>query len=151
MTNPSRRILPPIWLFASILASYALNRWLPLAPLLPQPWNFAGLALILLGGTLSITSALSFKRAGTPVMPFAPSTALVTGGWYRFTRNPMYLGLGLILTGVALMGGSLGALLPLPVFIAVIQFRFIHGEERFLQGIFGQQYLDYCSRVRRWI
>jgi protein-S-isoprenylcysteine O-methyltransferase Ste14 len=42
-------------------------------------------------------------------------------------------------------------LLPLPMFIAVIHFRFIRGEERFLQGIFGQQYLDYCTRVRRWI
>jgi len=151
MSAPTRRILPPIWLFASLLASYLLHHWFPIVRLVPEPWNGAGILLIVLGGTLSISSALSFKRAGTPVLPFAQSTALVTSGWFRYTRNPMYLGMAITLTGVGLLAGSLGALLPLPVFITIIHFRFIRGEERFLEGIFGQSYVDYCARVRRWL
>jgi protein-S-isoprenylcysteine O-methyltransferase Ste14 len=151
MTTPRRRVLPPIWLLIGMLASYALNRWLPLVVLVPEPWNYAGIAPILLGTVISISSANAFRRAGTPVVPFEHSTALITTGWYRVTRNPMYLGLALILGGVALLGGSLGALLPLPMFIAIIHFRFIRGEERFLEGIFGEDYRCYCTQVRRWI
>jgi len=151
MTAPKRRILPPIWLFIAILSSYALNRWFPIAALVHEPWNYAGIALILFGGSLSIPSALSFRRAGTPVVPFTPSTALVTTGWFRVTRNPMYLGMVIVLIGVALLARSLSAWLPLPAFIAIIHFRFIRGEERFLEDIFGQQYRDYRARVRRWV
>jgi len=84
-------------------------------------------------------------------VPFEPSTALVTGGWFRLTRNPMYLGLSLILLGVAMIDGTLGAFLPLPVFVAILHFRFIRAEERFLEGIFGERYRAYRTQVRRWI
>jgi protein-S-isoprenylcysteine O-methyltransferase Ste14 len=151
MTARTTRMVPPIWAALAIVAMHLLNRWFPIAVLVPEPWNLAGIALILLGGSLAIPSAMSFKRAGTPVFPFAPSTALVITGWYRFTRNPMYLGMVIVLAGVAILAGSLGAWLPLPLFIAIIEWRFIRGEERFLEEIFGQQYRDYCARVRRWI
>jgi protein-S-isoprenylcysteine O-methyltransferase Ste14 len=85
------------------------------------------------------------------VVPFEKSTTLVTGGWFRMTRNPMYLGLTLILAGVALIDGTLGALLPLPVFVGILHFRFIRAEEHFLEGIFGEQYRSYRMQVRRWI
>ena len=100
---------------------------------------------------MAITAAGAFRRAGTPVIPFEPSTTLVTGGWFGVTRNPMYLGLALILSGVALIDGTLGAFLPLPVFIAIMHFRFIRAEERFLEGIFGEPYRAYRARVRRWV
>ena len=151
MNAPRRRVLPPIWLFLAILASYLLNRWLPIVVLVPEPWNYVGVVIILLGGTLAIPSALSFRKAGTPVVPFTPSTKLVTGGWYRVTRNPMYLGMVIVFTGVAVLAGSLGAFLPLPVLIAILDLRFIRGEEQFLEGIFGDEYRQYRARVRRWI
>ncbi len=151
MTAPRRRVLPPIWLFLAILASYGLNRWLPITRLVPGPWNYAGIAVILLGGTLSIPSAMSFKRAGTPVVPFSPSTRLVTSGWYRVTRNPMYLGMVIVFAGVAVLAGSLGAFLPLPALIAILDLRFIRGEERFLEEIFADEYRQYRARVRRWL
>jgi len=66
------------------------------------------------------------------------------------TRNPMYLGLTLILFGVALIDGTLGAFLPLPVFVGILHWRFIRAEEHFLEGIFGEQYRTYRTRVRRW-
>ena len=87
------------------------------------------------------------------VMVFARGVRaeVVTGGWFRVTRNPMYLGLTLIVFGVALIDGTLGAFLPLPVFVAILHFRFIRAEERFLEGIFGERYRNYRLHVRRWI
>jgi protein-S-isoprenylcysteine O-methyltransferase Ste14 len=151
MNAPVRRVLPPVWLAMGLIASYLLDRWLPIANILRDPWTDAGVVPIVLGGVIAINSALGFRRVGTAVRPFEPSTTLVTTGFYRFTRNPMYLGLTLVLLGVGVMHGSVGALLPVPAFMALIEWRFIRGEEQFLDGIFGSQYRDYRSRVRRWL
>ena len=151
MSHAKRRVLPPVWLLLALLASLALDRWLPLKELLASPWNYLGLLPLVAGLVMTATSARAFKKAGTAVVPFETSTALVLDGWYRMTRNPMYLGLVLILTGLGVFLGSLGALLPLPVFIAILHFRFIVGEEQFLEGIFGDPYRAYRRRVRRWI
>jgi len=151
VSAPSRRILPPVWLVIALLMTYVLDRWLPMAGIFPWPWSLAGVPLILLGIIMTASSAGAFKRAGTPVVPFETSTSLVIRGWYRVTRNPMYLGLALVLAGVGVLQGSVGALLPLPAFIAILHFRFILGEERFLEGIFGDSYRQYRARVRRWI
>jgi protein-S-isoprenylcysteine O-methyltransferase Ste14 len=134
----------------ALLATYVLDRWLPIVEIVPWPWILAGVPLIVLGIAMSASSAGAFRRAGTPVIPFETSTTLVLRGWYRVTRNPMYLGLALALAGVGLLQGSLGALLPLPAFIAILHIRFILGEERFLEGTFGEEYRAYKSRVRRW-
>ena len=146
-----RRILPPVWLVLTLMAEYALHRWLPLTELLAAPWKYSGVVLMLLGIAMAATAANLFKRADTPVIPFERSTALVTTGWFRFTRNPMYLGMVLLLIGVAITLGSLGAWLPIPVFVAIIRLNFIRGEERFLSEIFGDPYRQYQQRVRRWL
>jgi len=151
VSTPARRVLPPVWLLLALAASFALDRWYPVVRLVQAPWKYFGYVPLVIGALMSITAATSFRRAGTPVVPFEHSTALVTGGWFRVTRNPMYLGLSLILFGVALIDGTLGAFLPLPVFVAILHFRFIRAEERFLEGIFGEQYRAYRTQVRRWI
>lgn len=145
-----RKIVPPVWLLATLLASAVLHHWLPLRQLVPAPWSYAGALLIVLGLVLTGPAIAAFRRARTPIVPFERSTALVTSGPFRFTRNPMYSGMVLLLLGVATLLGSLGAYLPIPLFIAIIQKNFIEGEERFLTGIFGEQYLAYRQRVRRW-
>jgi protein-S-isoprenylcysteine O-methyltransferase Ste14 len=150
VSTPARRVLPPVWLLLALAASFALDRWYPVVRLVQAPWKYAGYVPLVFGALMSITAATSFRRAGTPVVPFEHSTTLVTGGWFRVTRNPMYLGLSLILFGVALIDGTLGAFLPLPVFIVILHFRFIRAEERFLEGIFGEQYRAYRTQVRRW-
>jgi protein-S-isoprenylcysteine O-methyltransferase Ste14 len=151
MSAAVRRVLPPVWLLMALAASFALDRWWPIARLVQAPWKYLGFVPLVLGALVSVTAAGAFRRAGTPVVPFTPSTALVTGGWFRMTRNPMYLGLTLVAFGVALIDGTLGAFLPLPVFVAILHFRFILAEERFLEGIFGEQYRAYRARVRRWL
>jgi len=90
-------------------------------------------------------------KADTGLLPFEEATVLVTGGIFRFTRNPMYLGMFLMMFGAAFLMGSIGALIPLLIFVLIIRYNFVAGEERFMEAAFGQQYLDYKSKVRRWI
>ncbi|MCH7779688.1 MAG: isoprenylcysteine carboxylmethyltransferase family protein [Acidobacteria bacterium] len=91
------------------------------------------------------------SKLGTPLKPFEESTVVVTTGMFRFTRNPMYLGMVVGLLGAAIFLGSLVSLLPVPAFIAIIHFQFIVREERFMEELFGAEYLAYKRKVRRWI
>ncbi len=146
-----RKIVPPVWLLLCLLAMGLLDNFLPLAEWLAPPWSYLGFGLILAGLWLALAGVAKFMQAGTPIIPFERPTALVTGGLYRHTRNPMYLGMVLLLLGIAVVLGSLSALLPIPAFIWIITRQFIEGEERFLTEIFGDDYLSYKARVRRWL
>jgi len=145
-----RRIVPPVYLLVTLILMAALHWVLPIARLVEKPYTYLGIALIVLALAVGGNAFLSFVKVGTPVVPFHRSTALVTSGAFRITRNPMYLGMVLILLGVAVLFGTLGPLLPIPFFVWVIQARFIVGEERFLEEIFGEEYRAYKRRVRRW-
>ena len=112
-----------------------------------------GGAIALSGGILAFAGTRSFKRAQTTINPLRPTNAssLVTSGVYRFTRNPMYLGLLLLLLGWSVYLSSVVALVG-PVFLVLYLGRFqIAPEERALTAKFGKDYLDYTSRVRRWL
>jgi protein-S-isoprenylcysteine O-methyltransferase Ste14 len=146
-----RKIIPPVYFLASLLAMAGLNYWLPIARIIAVPWSYLGAILVVLGITLTAFAGISFRRAGTPVVPFERSTVIVTGGIYRFTRNPMYLGLVIVLIGAAILFGTLSVFIPIPLFVWIIQARFIRGEEGFLEELFGEQYLAYKRRVRRWL
>jgi len=100
---------------------------------------------------MAAISAHLFKKAGTGIKPFDEATTLVKDGFYRYSRNPMYLGMCLMLTGSAFLMGSIGALLPIPVFVLIIRNKFVAAEERFLEASFGERYLEYKSTVRRWL
>ncbi|HEX7027866.1 MAG TPA: isoprenylcysteine carboxylmethyltransferase family protein [Gammaproteobacteria bacterium] len=146
-----RKILPPVYLLLTLALMTGFHFLAPIAVFIPAPVSYAGAVLVVLGITVASIAAWSFHKAGTPVIPFEPSTALVTGGLYKYTRNPMYLGMLLLLIGIAVLFGSLGPWLPIPFFIWVIQANFICGEERFLESIFGERYLEYKRKVRRWL
>jgi protein-S-isoprenylcysteine O-methyltransferase Ste14 len=147
----ARRIIPPGWLLVALLMSAALHHWSPIDQLLSAPVSRLGVVPLAAGLLLTTAGVVAFRRARTPVIPFQRSTTLVTGGIYRFTRNPMYVGLVLVLGGTAMLLGSIGAFVPLPLFVAVIEFGYIHAEERFLAEIFGDDYLHYRHEVRRWL
>ena len=92
-----------------------------------------------------------FLRAGTPAIPFKPSTALVTSGHYRITRNPMYVGMASLYIGLAFAFGLIWAFALLPIVVVVIDRLVIAREEPYLERLFGEEYLAYKRRVRRWI
>jgi len=146
-----RKIIPPVYLFMSLALMWLLHRYVPVYQLVGTPLAYAGIIPVVFGIVMAAISAGMFARVGTGIEPFDEATALVTSGFYRFTRNPMYLGMFLMLFGVAFLFGSLGALIPIPPFMAVIRYNFVAGEERFMEAAFGKQYLDYKSSVRRWI
>ncbi len=146
-----RIIYPPIWLVIGLVTIFALNELMPgirftseWAQILGSVIIFIGLVLLLLAGGL-------FKQAETDMIPFKNVSALVTTGIYRYTRNPMYLGMAAILLGCGFTVGAALALLVAPVFMAIIQLRFIFGEEDMLRELFPEDFPAYCARVRRWL
>jgi protein-S-isoprenylcysteine O-methyltransferase Ste14 len=146
-----RKILPPFWMALCLALAWLLDRYAPLWAFDLPPLGLLGRVIAVLGLAMILWPVLQFLLAHTGLVPFSKATTLVTSGLYRVTRNPMYLGMALMLLGGALVFGSLGALLPLPLFMVIIQRRFILGEERFLEATFGDEYRAYRERVRRWI
>jgi protein-S-isoprenylcysteine O-methyltransferase Ste14 len=109
--------------------------------------------LAVIGGAIDLVSVAAFVRARTTINPLAPSRAgqLVISGMFRFSRNPMYLGMLLILCGAAVWFGQPLNVLILALFVWVITLVQIKPEEAALTEKFGERYLDYCRRVRRWL
>jgi protein-S-isoprenylcysteine O-methyltransferase Ste14 len=146
-----RKIIPPVYLLFCLVLMWLMQLFIPVYQYVYPPFAYLGIIAVFLGISMAAISAGIFKRAGTGIEPFDEATTLVTIGFYRFTRNPMYMGMFLMLLGVAFLMGGIGALLPLPLFVLIIRNNFVLGEERFLEAAFGQHYLDYKSEVRRWI
>ena len=143
---------PPLIFVGGFLVGLAIEYVIPVAaPPLPVRLiaGVAGLA----GFLYFDSSAMrGFGRAGTSVLPFGDrTTAIVTDGPYRFTRNPMYVGMTLLYAGVAVATGVIWALATLLVVLVIIRRHVIAREEKYLMAKFGDSYREYQSRVRRWI
>lgn len=141
---------PPLIYLGAILAGHALG-WLREPPSLPSGLKWAGGALILAALTLMLWAAREFRKAGTSFHPTEPDTAVISGGPYRFTRNPLYLGLTAIAAGLALLQNEAWILAMLVPTLLVMRHGVILREERYLERKFGKVYTDYKARVRRWI
>ena len=144
-------LLPPVYLLLSLLLMGVLDRYLPLMVLFQAPINYIGFVILTAGLSLIIACSVMFNKADTPIIPFEPTTALLTHGIYRYSRNPIYLGMLIILLGAAIAFSSLGPFLVLPVFFFIIREGYIKYEEPFLEQIFGDRYREYKSSVRRWL
>lgn len=145
-----RKIIPVAYLLTSLVLMALIQVFVPVYQYVEPPLAYTGIVPVLFGITMAALSAGLFKKAETGLIPFDEASTLVTTGFYRFSRNPMYLGMFLMLLGVAFLLGSIGVLLPVLLFVLVIRNNFVLGEERFLEAAFGQRYLDYKSSVRRW-
>jgi protein-S-isoprenylcysteine O-methyltransferase Ste14 len=142
---------PPLIYAAGLAVGFGLEALLPSTSISPAVRIPLGCALLVAGGTLAATFFGAFRRAGTAVDPREPTTALVTTGPYRLTRNPAYLGLALTYTGIAVVSSSLWVLLPLVPVLVAIDRGVIRREERYLERKFGDAYRRYKARTRRWI
>ena len=145
------KLPPPLWalLFVLVCAGVSWMLGWPHLPGLPQPW--VGLALVVLGAAPPVWAVLMFRRERTEINPTSPANAkLVTGGPYRFTRNPMYLGLVVLTLGIAVwVGGWPMFVAPLAVF-ATANWVHIPFEEAKMRRQFATEFDAYVRQVRRW-
>ena len=140
--------IPPVWLIGHMaLAWFMAGVWAPLGALLLWP----GIALIVASFGLAVWAILAFRRAGTTPDPHGQPKALVTGGPFRWSRNPIYLADMGILAGWCLALGTVAGLVLLASLYVVLESRFIRREEGRLLEAFGEPYRAYAARVRRWI
>lgn len=150
----SRFIWPPVIYGSAALVAAGLA-W-------HAPWPFeaslvrtlclaVGGLVFVSGGVIALSAEVSFWRAKTAVLPTRPSTAIVATGIYRYTRNPMYLGMSLALVGLGLGLNQLWFLLALPFAKLAVTKLAIEREEAYLAAKFGQTYLTYKAQVRRWL
>jgi protein-S-isoprenylcysteine O-methyltransferase Ste14 len=146
-----RKIIPPVYFLLALIVMILLARYAPVSHLIYVPLRIFGGLLILTGFAITASGAYTFKLAGTPIKPFEEPVRLVTDELYRFSRNPMYLGMMIVLVGTWIMLGKLSPVIVIPVFFLIIQEGFIKYEEAFLEEKFGDAYLDYKDRVYRWV
>ena len=144
---------PPLLFLLALAGGFALDWALPTAVLgvLPVPARLALAGPALAGaGVLGVGGILAFRRAGTAVEPWHPADALVTTGIYARLRNPMYLGLLLILAAVALAAAAGGVLLATVGLAVALHYGVVKREERYLIQRFGAPYRRYLAAVPRW-
>lgn len=146
-----RIIYPPMWLVIGVVLIFTLNEYLPGLRFTGLASQLAGGILLVAGLAILVIAGGLFQRADTDMIPFREVRALVTGGVYAFSRNPMYLGMALVLLGTAVTVGASTALVIPPLFMVIIEWRYIRPEEVLLRELFPQEYPAYCARVRRWL
>jgi protein-S-isoprenylcysteine O-methyltransferase Ste14 len=142
---------PPLIYLAFLLAGLGAEYLWPLAVLPQAPRYAAGAAIIALGLLIAFSAFRQFRRHETSFKPYEPSTALITDGPFRYTRNPMYLSLSLFYAGIAIAADSPWTLALLAPLLVVMHYGVITREERYLERKFPDAYRRYKATVRRWL
>jgi protein-S-isoprenylcysteine O-methyltransferase Ste14 len=145
-----RKVNPPHYFLLALILMIGIRLLIDGSGLLGA-WSLLGVVPLIAGFLIAILAAQQFGRAGTNIVPLTPSTALVEDGMFRWTRNPMYLGMTAVLIGTALLLDRALPWLVVPAFVAILRLRFIRHEERLMEATFGADYLAYKRRVRRWL
>jgi protein-S-isoprenylcysteine O-methyltransferase Ste14 len=154
LANAGVRVPPPLWFVAGLAAGWIADRYviaLPLPLALASIARSAGPVFMVAGIALVGWGMMTFRRAGTAIVPHLPASRIVSSGPYRFTRNPMYSGLTIVYLGVPALLASWWPLLLLPVVLLAVFQMVIRREEAYLGSAFGDEYAAYRARVRRWI
>lgn len=146
---PNVIMLPPILIFFHVIAGIVLDFLYPIN--FGHAWGWLGLALLLTCFGVIAWCKKLFDRAGTPVPPNQPATAIVSTGAYAFSRNPMYLAFMIGYVGLSLLADAPAMLLLGFILFYFLDQRVIAPEEKYLAEKFGDTYINYKFRVRRWI
>ncbi len=152
--RPNIAVLPPIAFFATVLLTLALDRWV-------SPGDFAaiprvshivvGILVMVAAFWTAVSGARAFKRAGTNINPHKPALNIVRDGPYRFTRNPMYLGMVLFIVGLGIAISTFWGLFVAGLLWALLHWGVVLREELYLDEKFGEAYRDLLSATRRWL
>jgi protein-S-isoprenylcysteine O-methyltransferase Ste14 len=151
MKSMSKKIMPTTYLLIALILILLLHFTYPIAHIIKGPWNLIGLIPLVLGIILNLVADRSLKQHHTTVKPFQESNALIVDGAYGISRHPMYLGFVLILIGVSLLVGSISPYIIVLLFAVLVEVVFIRGEEEMLEARFQEAWVQYRSKVRKWI
>ncbi|MGH9890670.1 MAG: methyltransferase family protein [bacterium] len=149
--RPNVIALPPLLYGIGFTIALLLDVWGPLKILSAGIAFWLGMAFLALGGALAFWGQRTMRRAGTNVSPSLPTTALVTDGPFRFSRNPLYVALTVLYLGLTLAVNTLWALPVLVPLVATMHYGVIKREEQYLEAKFGDSYRSYRAAVRRWL
>ena len=146
-----KRLLPPMLFVICIAIMLLLHFFIPFLKVISYPINLLGILLLIAGLLISMNGSNKFKKIGTTVMTFDEPEKLVIDGLYKYTRNPMYLGFVLFLFGLSIFLGSSTPFLIVILFIIITNRWYIKFEESMLIKKFGNEYLSYKKKVRKWL
>lgn len=146
-----KKILPPTYFFICLVIAVLLHFFFPITQIINFPVNWSGLLFLLAGAILNIWADQLFKRNNTTVKPDETPTLLIKNGPFRFSRNPMYLGMEFLLVGVGIILGSVTSFMGAVLFLLIMEVRFIRQEEKILSEKFGDEFKAYKKKVARWI
>ncbi len=146
-----KKQMPPFYFFSFIVLEIILSLLLPIYKLSITPYNYLGLVIVIFGLWLNLSSKRTVLNNKTTIIPFQKSTVLVINGAFCYTRNPMYLGMLLVLVGEAIVLRSASTFLFPILFIPLMSIKYIIPEEKILENTFKDKYLEYKQKVRRWI
>ena len=145
------KILPPTYFFSCLVISVVLHFFFPIKQIILLPYNWLGFLFFFLGGILNIWTDQLFKKVNTTVKPFEKPSTLILKGPFKISRNPMYLGMALLLIGLGFVLGSIISFAGFVLFVAAMEISFIQQEEKILLKVFGAEFEAYKKKVRRWI
>ena len=145
-----RKTYPPVYFISGFLLIIACYFIFPLLNFIPFPINLSGIVVLASGFILVSKSYMLFQKNNTP-HNFDTATSLIEEGIFRYSRNPMYLGMVLILLGLGICFGNIISLIIPLIFFTIIHFVFIPIEEEMMGTLFKDSYEEYKRRVRKWI
>ncbi len=146
-----KKVYPPTSFNLSILLMITLHFAFPFSQIITGFYKFICLPFLIAGIAFNLIADKQFKQNSTTVKPFEESTMFIVDGIFKIGRNPMYLGMVLILLALAIFLGSLSPFLIILIFAFVINEFFIKPEEEMLKYKFAEEWNEYCKKVRRWI
>ena len=142
---------PPFIYLGFVVVGFLIGFFLPF-PVLPSILRYLVGGVLIAGGLIPFSLAIwMLRKAGTNIPTRKPTTTIVSSGPYRFTRNPIYLGMSIIYTGIAVAADSIWVLALLVPGLVIMNIGVIAREERYLERKFGEEYRQYRSSVRRWL
>jgi protein-S-isoprenylcysteine O-methyltransferase Ste14 len=146
-----KKIMPTNYFIAFLALSIALHFLFPIKKVVYPPYTYAGFIMILFGAIMNLWTDRLFKENNTTVKPYLEPTSLITSGPFSLSRHPMYLGMASVLLGVAVNHGTIITFVFPLLFVILMEILFIPFEEETLIRIYGVDYRDYQSKVRRWV
>ena len=145
-----QKLIPPYLFLSCIIFMILANQFHPISQVIPSPFNYFGILLILGGFGMTKHIKKVFAMEETIIHTFGKPSRLVTHGLFKISRNPVYLGFTLSLVGVWILLGSSSPIIGVLIFFLAANFWYIPHEEEKLEALFGKEYLAYKAKVRRW-